>query len=203
MRDLQDDPFYELLRSYPRCVVDVLLLEDDASYRGLQSHREVLLFAMLKLIERDLAERHADEVKWGEGSAGEIFPWSLDIGKAQAVSIDPASLLFVPEILRVDRNGTVFYNCDWEPNDTNCGGQIPYWYAFLEPPHGADCKPEDLRRLNAALFPGGAEALEAYAWTTDWSNYFDAGHEWWGAACWTVYDRDRDRFAVLLASATD
>ena len=60
MRELQDDPFYELLRNYPRCVVDVLLLEDGASCRGLQCHREVLLFAIRQRIVRDLAGRHAD-----------------------------------------------------------------------------------------------------------------------------------------------
>lgn len=203
MRELQKDPFYELLQRYPRCIIDYCLIEDDASYRGLRSHREVLLFAMLCVIERDLAQRHADEARWGAGSVGELFPWSLDIGKARALPTAPASLLFVPEILRIDRNGTVFYDSDWRSDDSNAGGAIPYWYAFLETPYTTGYRPEDLRRLNAALFPEGAEALEAYAWTTDWSNYFDDGHEWWGAGCWTVYDRKRQRFAVMLASTTD
>ena len=64
-------------------------------------------------------------------------------------------------------------------------------------------QPEDFERVNSVLFPKGADALEVYEWTTDWSNYFDAGHEWWGAACWSAYDRHLDRFAVLFASATD
>ena len=63
--------------------------------------------------------------------------------------------------------------------------------------------PEDLRRVNAVLFPDGADCLEAYEWTTDWLDVFDDGHEWWGASCWSVYDSRRDRFVVLLASATD
>ena len=42
-----------------------------------------------------------------------------------------------------------------------------------------------------------------YEWTTDWSDYFDEGREWWGTLCLTVYDKTLGRFAVILASATD
>ena len=59
------------------------------------------------------------------------------------------------------------------------------------------------RRVNRALFPHGTEHLIVLAWTTDWSDYFDEGHEWWGAGCWTVYDALAERCAVILASATD
>ena len=72
-----------------------------------------------------------------------------------------------------------------------------------EPPQWFDAKPDDFRRVNDALFPEETDALEVYEWTTDWSNYFDAGHEWWGTACWSIYDPHLDRFAVLFASATD
>ena len=61
----------------------------------------------------------------------------------------------------------------------------------------------DFDRLNAALFPEGTEGLEVYEWTTDWSEYFDEGREWWGTLCLTVYDKGMDRFVVILASATD
>ena len=87
--------------------------------------------------------------------------------------------------------------------DVDAGEQIPYWYAFLEPPQWSDYTPDDFRRVNGALFPEGVDALEVFEWTTDWSNHFDAGHEWWGAACWSVYDKHLDRFVVLFASATD
>ena len=82
-------------------------------------------------------------------------------------------------------------------------GELNYRRAFLYPPHGNGYTGKDFARVNAALFPNGTEALEVCAWTTDWSDYFDDGHEWWGALCLTVYDRSLDRFAVLMASATD
>ena len=59
------------------------------------------------------------------------------------------------------------------------------------------------RKVNSALFPEGTDELEVYEWTTDWSNYFDDGHEWWGAACWSVYDKNMNRYVVIMASATD
>ncbi|MBS7263215.1 MAG: hypothetical protein KIG36_06380 [Eubacteriales bacterium] len=64
-----------------------------------------------------------------------------------------------------------------------------YRGAFLYPPHGGWLKNRDFDRVNAALFPNGTEGLEVYEWTTDWSEFFDDGHEWWGALCFTVYDK--------------
>lgn len=203
MRELTNDPFYAMIATYDRCVVEYCLMRSDVPHQGLRSHKDAILFAMLKMIEREIDERSRSYALYGGEAGDRRFPWKLDMEKAKAVPIDPAELLFAPEILRVDRNGTVFYDCAWEPNDENFGGQIPYWYAFLEPPHSSGHVPADFRKVNSVLFPAGADALEAFQWTTDWSNYFDAGHEWWGAACWSVYDRRMERYAVLLASATD
>ena len=80
---------------------------------------------------------------------------------------------------------------------------LNYRGAFLHLPHGCRYTDADFDRVNAALFPNGTDGLEVYEWTADWSDFFDDGHEWWGALCLTVYDRSLDRFAVILASATD
>ena len=82
-------------------------------------------------------------------------------------------------------------------------GSLNYRRAFLAPPYGTDYTDADFEKVNAALFPNGTDDLEVYEWTTDWSEYFDEGHEWWGALCFTVYDGTLDRFAVIMASATD
>ena len=81
--------------------------------------------------------------------------------------------------------------------------ELNYRGAFLYPPHGVRYTDADFDRLNAALFPKGTDGLEVYRWTTDWSNYFDDGHEWWGALYLTVYDKRMGRYAAILASATD
>ncbi len=44
---------------------------------------------------------------------------------------------------------------------------------------------------------------DLYEWTTDWSDFFDDGHEWYGACCWSVYDKTMNRYVVMLVSATD
>ena len=80
---------------------------------------------------------------------------------------------------------------------------LNYRKAFLCPPHGNAYTDDDFDRVNAVLYPRGADGLELYRWTTDWSEYFDEGHEWWGALCLTVYDQTLERFVVILASATD
>ena len=82
-------------------------------------------------------------------------------------------------------------------------GKLNYRKAFLYPPHQSGCNGKDFAHVNAVLFPNGTEDLEVYEWSTDWSDYFDDGHEWWGALCLTVYDRSLDRFVVITASATD
>ena len=201
MHELVHDPFYTLLREYDRCVIDYCLIGDDAPYRGMRSHKEAVLFAMLRIIERDIESQREDDAMWGSVLSDDLYPWSLDFGKAKAAPLDPEAFLLVPEVVRVDKSGRVRYDRGFPDGDA--GGQIPYWYAFLETPHGTGYRPDDFRRINAALFPKGADALEVYEWSTDWSSYFDEGHEWWGAACWSVYDRQMDRYVVLLASTTD
>ena len=106
-----------------------------------------------------------------------------------------------PVFLRTDRAGQRFYDCRLP--DPLKGEQIPYWYAFWETPHPSGYGPDDFRRVNSILFPAGTDELEVYEWTTDWSNYFDDGHEWWGTACWSIYDGRMHRYIVIMASTTD
>ena len=111
---------------------------------------------------------------------GEVI-WHFDVAKADAREISADELFSFPKD----------------------GEKLTYRRAFLEPPYGGSYTGDDFHKLNAALFPNGTDDLEIYEWTTDWSEYFDEGHEWWGTLCVTVYDKSLDRFAVILASATD
>jgi len=201
MRELINDPFYETIKNLDRLIIDYCLIEDDTPHQGYRSHKDAVLFAMLKVIERYIEEQLRDEVGYCRTVQDEPFPWNLDIGKAKAHPIDPAALLHAPEILRTDRSGRRFYDCGLP--DPVKGEQIPYWYAFWETPHGSGYGPDDFQKVNSVLFPEGADVLEVYEWTTDWSNYFEDGHEWWGTACWSVYDKKMNRYAVILASTTD
>ena len=78
-----------------------------------------------------------------------------------------------------------------------------YQYLFLNPPHGSSLTIEDFNHINNMLFPNGYDCLEIYDWSTDWSDYFEDGLEWWGARCVSIYDKSLNRFIVIGASATD
>ena len=193
MIELSDDAFYETLKEYKDCCIDYCLMKDDQPYQEEASHRKAVLFALEK--NSALFPSH---------------PLEIDIARAEAVRIDPRQLFTFPDHpWKHEVHGTVLYDNVYED------GKIPYWYAFLEPPHGTgpvrkDGKiirnhygKEDFGIINQALFPMGTDQLVIYEWTTDWSDYFDDGHEWWGAACWSVYDPRMERYVVILVSATD
>ena len=82
-------------------------------------------------------------------------------------------------------------------------GPMNYRKAMLYPPHGCSAGDLGFDRINRALFPKGTGGLEVCGWSTDWSDWFDDGREWWGTLCLTVYDKNLDRFVVIAASATD
>lgn len=73
--------------------------------------------------------------------------------------------------------------------------------AFLDPSYGGEYTEADFDSVNAALFPCGEGRLEAYEWSTDWSDFFADGDSR-NALCLTVYDPALDRFVVILSSAT-
>ncbi|MDO4501900.1 MAG: hypothetical protein Q4D06_01840 [Coriobacteriia bacterium] len=192
MRKLEDERFLRVLERYGCCCVDYLLAAEDDGACGLEAHRRALDLAMAECSAR---------VQGG---------WSWDVGKAAAMLVDPGSILEIPR--RFDglpERELMYYDGPYQDD------RIPYWTAFLEPPHGTEpvviegqivrerYGREDFELVNQALFPQGIDALVAYEWSTGWSDYFDMGHEWWGASCWTFYDGAMDRYVVIMASATD
>ena len=208
MQEITSDVFYDHIDRYDPNgedhyvgEVEYHLLCDDKPYEGMESHREALTCVFYRLVKMSIEEIEIARRDFGDGSADRMHPWVYDIDKAEAVLLDPEVFFYCPEIVKVDYYGNVFYDAEWKPE--NCGTSVPYWYAVMEPVQGRRNRPEDFRRINEALFPGGTGALEIYEWTTDWSDYFDDGHEWYGSCCWSIYDREMDRYAVLLVSATD
>lgn len=94
---------------------------------------------------------------------------------------------------------------DYEKERCNLsdGYKRPYWYLFLDPPHSTKYTINDFIKTNDLLFPKGKDNLEIYDWNVEWSNYFDDGLEWWGAAAISIYDKSLDRYVIILASSTD
>ena len=210
MKRIENDAFFEYIKRYDPDSgyhlvgeVDYHLLSDDKPYEGMKSHREALRSVFERLAEESIENKESARSMFGDDYADKLHPLIFDIDKAQASLLDPQVFFYCPNIVKTDYYGSVFYDAEWEPNDENFGTTVPYWYALMEPVQGRRNKPEDFRKVNEVLFPNGTDALDIYEWTTDWSDFFDAGHEWYGACCWSVYDKTRNRYAVMLVSATD
>ena len=187
MHEIKNDAFYDQIKQYdPNSEdhfvgeVEYHLLKDDKPYDGVRSHREALAAVF-----------------------DQLQPLNSDLDKAQPAAADPNEFFYCPNIVKTDYYGNVHYDAEWKPNDDNFGTTVPYWYALMEPVHGKKNKPEDFKKVNEVLFPNGTDKLEIYEWTTDWSDFFDDGHEWYGACCWSIYDKSMDRYVLMLVSATD
>ncbi len=210
MYEIKIDAFYDFIKQYDSDIefhlvgeVSYHLLTDDKPYAGLRSHREALIVVFDRFAENMTEDREGDEERYGDDTADQLFPPVCDIDKARATPLDPNEFFYCPNIVKIDYNGNAFYDAEWRPGDDNIGTSVPYWYALMEPVHGRRNKPEDFRKVNEVLFPNGTDALDIYEWTTDWSDFFDAGHEWYGACCWSVYDKSMNRYVIMLVSATD
>ncbi len=210
MKRIEHDAFYDFIKRYDSDSeyhlvgeVEYHLLSDDKPYEGVNSHREALRFVFDWLAKQSIDNKERARIMFGDEYADRMRPLDHDVEKAQPSPLDRQEFFYCPNILKTDRYGNARYDAEWEPNDENIGTTVPYWYALMEPVQGRRNKPEDFRKVNEALFPNGTDALEIYEWTTDWSDLFDAGHEWYGACCWSVYDKTLNRYAVMLVSATD
>ncbi len=210
MKRIDNDAFYEFIKHYDLDSeyhlvgeVDYHLLCDDKPYEGMESHREALRCVFDWLVEQSIEDKENARIMFGDHVADKLRILAYDIDIAQPSPLAPLVFFYCPNIVKTDYYGSVWYDAEWVPNDENFGTTVPYWYAFLEPVHGRRNKPEDFKRVNEVLFPNGTDALDIYEWTTDWSDFFDAGHEWYGACCWSVYDKSLNRYVVMLVSATD
>ena len=86
--------------------------------------------------------------------------------------------------------------------------KIGFVYAFLDPPYSFMCGKTIFEKGNffldfCRLLFTDISQIEVYMWSTDSSNYFDAGKEWWGTFFWTVYNPYWDRYIGIVASTTD
>ena len=176
MYALSDDFLRELIDPGAGCSVEYCLIGIEGPYLGERSHREAISLAM----ERFLADC---EDAWQDAS------------RATARPVPASRVLELPEAVLQGKS---------IPNPPGTlGSPIPYWYAFLCPPHGCRLTAQDFLRVNAALFPNGTKPLLAFEWSADWSSYFEDGAEWWGTLCVSIYDESLGRFVVLMASDTD
>ncbi|HEY2828307.1 MAG TPA: hypothetical protein VGJ04_11970 [Pirellulales bacterium] len=122
---------------------------------------------------------------------------TCDLSKIQGSSISYQTFLGTVEVQPVRISQTA--------------GSIPnvdgYKTAFFHPPYGLrETLPFASNlfvQINNFLFGSDPDMSEIFSWSTDWSNYFDAGREWWGAFYWTIRQPNSRQFVVIGASTTD
>ena len=180
MVEIKEHIIYDLLKTkYDRLGIDFVILSIDEDYEGLGTHKMAVLTAFNILNDRFTEYDFSVDVRPDEMVAREC---SMD-----ELLADP------PEYYVTRPEGNRSFNI---PEPT------PYWYAFLEPPYGTHYLKSDFEEFNNVLFPDKND-VEVYRWNDDFSDYFDAGKEWWGTGLWTAFDKSGKTMIVIAASLTD
>ncbi len=147
-------------------------------------------------------------------TVGGLYGWTYDRARRRLLMIpSPRTLIAVQESV-TDRPGFGPYT--WADQDDvdhlawitdrKVEREPGYAYAFTQPPHRLRLDHGDVQRLfreiDDDVLGRPDESTEIWKWSTDWAEYFEHGHEWWGAFAWTVRRPEAELWA-LLASTTD
>ena len=176
-------------------VLDFNILRPEEAMESAPFHRSAALAGMATLAR--------GRERWAETHASEEYPVDVFLH----VEWDEFRLI----------GGPVPFSTFWGTDDVKPkpigerAWSIPsvdgYKTAFFLPPHNLRGSWDEQDRLfngiNASIFGPVPLACEVYSWSTDWSNYFDAGNEWWGAFYWTVRPINSNLIVVIGASTTD
>lgn len=90
------------------------------------------------------------------------------------------------------------------PSDWKSG----FTYALLDPPYGLGMGKGNetaahFERLLLTMFEEFKVSWEIREWSHDWSNFFEAGSDWWGCFFWTMASISRPYVLAIGASSTD
>jgi hypothetical protein len=92
------------------------------------------------------------------------------------------------------------------PDGIDWGIGTGFAYAFSSPPYPLQTTAEQIGEMFDKFLQfiiAGSEESIIFAWPTDWSDYFDAGKEWWGSLLWSLSNPNSKRIVVIAASTTD
>lgn len=177
MEELSNHAIYELLKTkYSRLALDYVIFSVD-TYEGVETHKNAVINAF-----EIINERYDDD-------------YDVKVEKMESVPYDINDLLKLPD-------DGYYTNRPKGDRGFDIPDVIPYWYAFLNPPYAVRYLTKDFVEFNDILFPSKQDT-EVYRWNDDFSNYFDAGKEWWGTGLWSAYDKSAGIIVIIGASMTD
>ena len=184
MQEIENHIAYEQLKTkYDKIALDYVIMSVDTEYEGEKTHKNAIIeaFQIINLRNNEYL--------------GEDNKISLEEEKMKAHPSNMEELLQLP--------GDAYYDNRLKKNRAFSRPYlIPYWFAFLEPPHGNSYLKKDFIEFNESLFIN-KNHCEVYRWNDEFSNYFDAGKEWWGTGLWSVYDPLERTIVIIGASLTD
>ena len=189
------DDFADLLVAFDAAggVLDYVLLESDSFEGGESLHREAAILGM-SAIEDRIRERFRQDSEPGRTFQNQ-FHLESDPTRAVGRRVEFSEFWGTDDVRWKPLGRHI-----WKVPDAN-----GYKTAFFLPPHGLDGdRVEGLfDGINRVVLGDAPTKCEIYSWSTDWSNYFDDGLEWWGAFYWTVHQRGSRRVTVIAGSVTD
>lgn len=171
--ELTDDIFYKEYRIYDDSIIDYCILKSNIEIIDLSSHKKALLFAM-----NIINKRYKYHYKYNENKMA-----AKKINKEDLFN-DSYDKFFLSLPMGIPNK-----RCYQKDNSI-----------VIE---RKNYTKKDFDYLNSLLFPKDINNLEIYEWTTDWSDYFDEGNEWFGSKCLSIYDFTTDRFIIIMASVSD
>lgn len=184
MKEIKDHEAYKQLNNkYEKVDLDYVIMSVDTGYEGVITHKKAIIEAFQVLNSKNMEYFGAD------------YKYEIDEDKMKALPSNMGELLQLPD-------DDYYNNRTKKDRVFSIPNPIPYWYAFLEPPHGNSYLTKDFTEFNMLLFPD-RNNCEVYRWNDEFSNYFDAGKEWWGTGLWSVYDCITGLMVIIGASLTD
>lgn len=183
MKEIRDHKVYKQLNSkYERIALDYVIMSIDTDYEGVATHKKAIAQAFQILNSRYIDSFGTDYIE-------------LEEEKMKALPSNMEELLQLPD--------DAYYDNRLKKNRVISKPEpMPYWFAFLEPPHGNSYLKKDFIEFNELLFPN-KNNCEVYRWNDEFSNYFDEGKEWWGTGLWSIYDCTTGIIVIIGASLTD
>lgn len=185
-----DEPLESALRQLANdgVIVDFIVLEADDQALPIEAiHRAAATAGMPILSERNVKEIESRRQRFNDRRG-----------------LDPSDMLFFTH--------RPFWRLTFEAAKASAthesvdGFLKDYWQAFSNSPQGPQLPEGEVAKrfdeINLLLF-GELAQWSIMRWSTDWSSYFEAGLEWWGAFLWTLVSSDRRRAIWAGASTTD
>lgn len=205
-------------------VVDFVVFDCEENSSDSENHRKAVILGFKELQRRcsDYAKRSSEEHSY---PIRDYFKITIDEDAAR--SLVPVQITwekFLGLRYEFERQGLIvrgkgdfwnsffFYSDPAKKRNIIPSEEIDYGigtgfaYAFSSPPYRIQLSAEALGKLFDKflnfIICGSSNSI-IYEWPTNWSNYFEAGEEWWGSFLWTLSNPDSNQIIVIAASTTD